>query len=132
MNPARVGRIIGEAAGLRVRLVNGEIVRLLLDKDFTMGGHWYVYKYVPRREVWLEEGLSQQAMACTLLHELVERTLQMKKRYSYDRAHDFANGVEAQLRTHLFRYGMGGETPLQIAGRWYARWQRTHRDKLAA
>lgn len=127
----RFGKIVGEVAGLKVRFVDGETVRVLADKDWTMGGHHYVYKYVPRREVWIDKDLPAQAAATTLYHELVERELQRRTGMSYDRAHDKALVEEHKLRTHLVTRGESG-TVMQVAGRWYARWLRTHREKLVA
>ena len=133
MIPAiRFGKIVGQIGGVPVRSVDMELARHLCDPDIAVGGHGYIYPdFIPKGEIWLDEDLSPQAFACSALHEATERLLMQKKKMSYDKAHDFANGVEAQLRAHMMKYGERG-TPLQIAGRWYARWLRTHRDKLAA
>jgi hypothetical protein len=128
----RFGNIVGHVGSVAIRSVDAELVRLLNSPDFVVGGHGYVYpSYIPKSEVWLDRDMSPQATACSLLHELVERRLQQRLKYGYDRAHDVANGVEQQLRAHLTRVGEPRH-PIRTASEWYRRWLSTHRDKLAA
>lgn len=130
----RFGKIEGQIGNVSVRMVDGELVRHLCDPGFVIGGHGYVYpKYIKKSEIWIDHDMSQQAIATAALHEAVERSLMKLKGMGYDRAHEFANGVEAQMRAELIsRGGLRGEEPLVVAGRWYARWLRTHRERLAA
>lgn len=90
----RVGR-------LRIRLVNGEVVRQTVDVvklRFTMGGHDLVYPdIVPRGEIWLDVNMSLRDRAATLAHELHEREL-MARGLTYVKAHTSATALESRLR----------------------------------
>lgn len=129
----RFGKIVGQIGHVPVRMVDAELARHLCNSDFVVGGHGYVYGFIPKREIWLDRDMAPQAVACSALHEAVERTLQKQKKMSYDRAHEFANGVESKMRAELIAQGgLRGEQPLVVAGRWYKRWLVTHRERLAA
>jgi hypothetical protein len=133
MIPARrFGKIGGEIGGVPVRYVDPEVVRYLGDPDFVTGGHGYVYpKVVPKSEIWLDSTMDPQAIACSAYHEVVERQLMRLEKMSYDRAHDAALKVESEMRADLMARGIGEEAPLQVAGRWFARWKRLHRSRPA-
>lgn len=77
--------------------VDGRIVRQYIDPEFMFGGHFYVYDYVPRLEIWLDEKMDEQEIPFVLLHEEVERLL-MKKGKSYDIAHEHATATEKEAR----------------------------------
>jgi len=135
MIPAvRFGKIVGQIGHVPVRMVDAELVRhLTKEPDFVVGGHGYIYDFIPKREIWLDQDMSPQAVACSALHEATERTLMRQKKMGYDRAHDFANGVESKMRAELIKQGgLRGEQPLVVAGRWYRRWLTTHMERLAA
>lgn len=82
-----------------VWLINGRLVRNALDIDFTEGGHEYVYDYVPKDEVWIDNDLKMHEMDFVLLHELYERNL-MKDGMSYNQAHARASKIETFCRHH--------------------------------
>lgn len=46
-------------SGVHVWIVNGRLVRSVFDDDFTEGGHDYVYEFVPRNEVWIDDDLEE-------------------------------------------------------------------------
>ncbi|MFA6397345.1 MAG: hypothetical protein WDK96_00670 [Candidatus Paceibacterota bacterium] len=83
--------------GLKVCYVEGSIIRQYIDPQFVMGGHHYVYKYIPQNEIWLDNCLGEKDKFFTLVHEQHERDL-MKKGMIYDSAHDFASAKERQTR----------------------------------
>src|SRR5207253_2097692 len=39
---------------IEVWLVDGSVVRGLYKTDYTEGGHGYVYRWVPKDEIWIE------------------------------------------------------------------------------
>jgi len=82
---------------LKVMLVSGQTVRDKFSVDFALAGHDNVYKYIPKGEVWIEEGLSPHDRKVILIHELWERHL-MKQGMSYEQAHRRANRVEESVR----------------------------------
>lgn len=81
-----------------IMLIDGEEVRNKISVDFTMGGHEFVYDYVPENEVWIEDLKSNFDKLCTIIHELVERYIMGKYGTEYEEAHDIATKVEYQIR----------------------------------
>ncbi len=84
---------------VKVWVVDGELVRDVLFIDFTEGGHDKVYKFVPEKEVWLDDDLMPEERRFVLLHELYERRL-MSKGWPYNRAHHAASRIEFHCRRH--------------------------------
>lgn len=101
-------------SGLRVWIVNGRLVRSGFDLDFTAGGHDLVYRrYVPRREVWIDDDVAEGERPYILIHELRERALMAKGR-TYFAAHTSANRFELACRQGLVDL----EEALEAVG-WY-------------
>ncbi|MDP2947218.1 MAG: hypothetical protein Q8N88_03815 [Nanoarchaeota archaeon] len=69
--------------GINVWVVNGEAVRDLFFLDFVEGGHSYIYPFIPKNEVWIEDDVKSKEIKYVLLHELHERNL-MAKGWCYD------------------------------------------------
>lgn len=88
-------------SGVTVWIVNGRLVRSGFDLDFTAGGHDLVYsRFVPQREVWIDDDAAEGERPFILIHELRERDL-MSKGWSYNNAHDSANRFESACRRGL-------------------------------
>ncbi|MBI2668763.1 hypothetical protein HYX14_02890 [Candidatus Woesearchaeota archaeon] len=83
--------------GIKVVYVRGEIIRKYLDPEFILGGHGYVYPYIPKNQIWIDAVMGKKEYRYTLIHELHERKL-MKKGTDYDNAHDYALVAEKQAR----------------------------------
>jgi hypothetical protein len=83
--------------GIKIWLVNGKAVRDMLDVDFTEGGHWLVYGWVPLKEIWIDNDVQPRERALVLLHEFYEAR-QMVKGLSYDKAHNKALNIEWRAR----------------------------------
>lgn len=83
--------------GLIVWLVRGELVRDLCFNDYTEGGHDFVYPFVPKQEVWIDDDLGEQERAFVLLHEVHERRL-MATGMDYHHAHASASRMELGCR----------------------------------
>lgn len=79
--------------GLTIWIVNGRLVRSKYFIDFVEGGHFYVYPWVPKDEVWLDDDLMPQEFPFVLLHELNERNL-MSQGWIYDKAHENSSAIE--------------------------------------
>jgi hypothetical protein len=97
--------------GVEVWIVNGELVRFFFFIDFTEGGHGFVYPFVPKNEVWLDDDLNPRERKFVLLHELHERNLMSKwmngkksawKRLfvknTYKKAHADSSAIEYKCR----------------------------------
>lgn len=84
---------------LNVWIVDGELVRGLYFVDFTQGGHDYIYKFIPKTEVWIDNSISQKERKFVLLHEIHERNL-MKKGLKYNPAHQSSSAIELYARRH--------------------------------
>ncbi|MFA4960500.1 MAG: hypothetical protein WC548_02445 [Candidatus Pacearchaeota archaeon] len=68
---------------IKIWIVNGEAVRDIFFLDFVEGGHGYVYPFIPKDEVWIDNDVEPSEIKFVLLHELHERNL-MKKGWCYD------------------------------------------------
>lgn len=82
---------------LTIIYVDGKKVRQYLDPEFILGGHEFVYSYIPKREVWLDFKVDPAEIPYLLVHEKVEREL-MKQGTNYDIAHDYATVADKEKR----------------------------------
>ena len=97
LKPPRL-RLLGRRGKLRIYLVDSTKARLLY-ADWTMGGHDRVYRdFIPHNEVWIADELGPFERNLTMLHELVERRLMVRKKLDYDTAHEQATAIESRYR----------------------------------
>jgi hypothetical protein len=75
---------------VKVYKVDGKYVRENIDPDFTQGGHWLVYNYVPKNEVWIERMRNPEEDKLSLGHELDEINDMDKNDETYEDAHQAA------------------------------------------
>jgi hypothetical protein len=80
-----------------VWIVDGRAVRDHFDPNFTQGGHHWRYRFVPRRQIWIDDAIAARELEYTLVHEAHELHL-MRRGMSYDDAHERALTVEKDLR----------------------------------
>lgn len=90
--------VLGSVAGLEVRAVDGDQVKVRHDMDFVEGGNHEVYAYVPEGQVWVDGALPPDQRRHIALHEAVEATLMGRHGWTYDQAHQAANRVEKAAR----------------------------------
>ena len=83
---------------VEVRQVDGCLVRSLYKTDYTEGGHGYVYPWVPKGEIWVENDLDPAELPFVVAHEYTELRLMRDEGLGYERAHAISAGVEFQLR----------------------------------
>lgn len=81
----------------KVYFVDGEIIRRKIYIDFTSGGNFCRYRFVPPYELWIDRCLPDGDKYPTLLHECIE-TLGMMCGESYNSAHDTASQMEIIFR----------------------------------
>jgi hypothetical protein len=96
---------------VEVWLVDGNLVRSYYKTDYTEGGHGYVYPWVPKKEVWVEDGVDRRELPFIVCHEYIERRLMRDEGMEYDPAHEACSQFEFQLRKRA------GATPLLVRGR---------------
>ena len=87
------------SGGVKVWVVDGELVRDVFFIDFTEGGHGRVYPFVPAGEVWLDDDVAPAEREFILLHELHERAL-MAGGWPYAKAHRDSSRIEYHYRRH--------------------------------
>ena len=91
-------------------LVNGSYVKStdpgLGFKEFVEGGHHYVTSYpgyklhIPENEIWVDDIFKSkpEELKQIIQHEFIERNLMKYKKWSYEKAHEYANKREGELR----------------------------------
>ena len=90
------------AKGVKVYIVDGDFIRSNINCDYVEGGHGYVYDYVPKDEIWVEDLENRKDMYFNLQHEIYERDLmKADPKLSYDDAHDKAVARETIQRHKL-------------------------------
>jgi len=94
-----------------VYLIDGNMARSYYKTDYTQGGHGYVYPWVPKQQIWIEDGSDHRELPFIVCHEYLERRLMRDARLGYDRAHEIASALEFDLRKGT------GLTKLLTAGR---------------
>lgn len=80
-------------SGISIWLVDGRLVRSVLNIEFVQGGHDCVYNFVPKNEVWIDNDLVVGERPFVILHEVYERGL-MKNGLTYRQAHRKASRLE--------------------------------------
>jgi len=81
-----------------VWMVDGNLVRSLYKTDYTEGGHGYVYRWVPKSEIWIEEAVDRREIPYIVAHEYLERQLMRDQKLDYAKAHAICSEVEFSLR----------------------------------
>jgi hypothetical protein len=83
---------------VEVWLIDGNLARSYYKTDYTEGGHDYVYPWVPRSEIWVEDGVDHRELPFIVAHEYLERRLMRDAGLKYDPAHEVCAKVEFDLR----------------------------------
>jgi hypothetical protein len=78
--------------------VDGNLVRSYYKTDYTEGGHGYVYPWVLKSEIWVEDGVDHRELPFIVAHEYLERRLMRDEGMEYDPAHEVCAKVEFDLR----------------------------------
>jgi hypothetical protein len=91
-------RVIAKIGERNVWLVDGRVVRDLAYVHFTLGGHGFIYRFIPRDEVWIDDAVAPAERAAILHHELVELERMSGEGLAYDDAHAHASRAEVRFR----------------------------------
>lgn len=84
---------------LKIYLVDGEEVRKE-HIEFVSGGHGFVYNYIPKDEIWIDENQKSKPadMEATIKHEIFEVRKMRDEGLTYEEAHELANDMEKEQR----------------------------------
>lgn len=83
---------------IEVLIVDGNLVRSFYKTDYTEGGHGYVYRWVPKGEIWIETAVDRREMPFIVVHEYLELRLMRDAGLDYDTAHTICSRIEFQMR----------------------------------
>ena len=78
--------------------VDGCLVRDWYMTQYVEGGHFVVFPWVPRGEIWVERSLDERELPFIVTHEYLEMRLMRDAGLEYDKAHPICSQVEYQLR----------------------------------
>ncbi len=95
--------------GCKIFVVDGPHVRGNFFVDYVEGGHGYVYNWIPKDEIWIEDLPDEVDQGINLMHEIYEYTLMKYVKKDYDKAHECTACVEAMVRE-----AMAGKTKLKV------------------
>jgi hypothetical protein len=83
---------------IKAWLIDGFWARCWYKTDYAEGGHYVVYPWVPRHEIWLEKDTDQRELPFILAHEYLELRMMRDGGLDYDTAHENASAIEFGLR----------------------------------
>jgi hypothetical protein len=96
---------------IEVWLIDGHLARCWYKTDYAEGGHYVVYPWVPKREIWLERAQDPRELPFICVHEYLELRMMRDNDLPYDDAHPIASKIEFGLRREKL------DLPLESAGR---------------
>ncbi len=88
----------GKKGNYDVWIIDGNVVRQKIYKEFLYGGNEQRYIFNPVGEIWIDNAISCEEFDLTLAHELNERHLMAKFGWTYDAAHDSSLMLEQVIR----------------------------------
>jgi len=94
-------RIYKEIEDVKIWVVSGFDVRCQWLTRFIQGGHHYVYPFIPKNEVWLDDTLDADEFEPVFIHEFVEMKQMRDNGLAYDPAHNIAEGFEYEYREKM-------------------------------
>lgn len=98
----KVGGVYRNFYGMRdnynIWIVDGNIVRQKIYKEYLYGGNEQRYLFNPKGEIWIDNAISCEEFELTVAHELNERHLMAKFGWEYQTAHDSSLRLELTIR----------------------------------
>jgi hypothetical protein len=88
----------GKKDNYDIWIVDGNVVRQKIYKEFLYGGNEQRYIFNPKGEIWIDNAVSCEEFELTLAHELHERHLMAKLGLTYDTAHYSSLMLEQVIR----------------------------------
>jgi hypothetical protein len=99
-------RKVGMTGKYTVWSVNGGVIRDEVDVNFCLGGNPARYRYVPKGEIWVEEG-DPKDVAAIAYHEHMETEVMIREGKPYEEAHKEATISEMEFRRKQKRKNRG-------------------------
>jgi hypothetical protein len=100
--PKKVGGIYryycSPMGNYKVWIIDGNVIRQKIYKEFLYGGNEQRYIFNPRGEIWIDNAISCEEFDLTVAHELNERHLMAKYGWTYEVAHDSSLMLEQVIR----------------------------------
>ncbi len=93
--------LINTIGDLYFYVVDGDNIRNTITSEFTAGGNWLRWDFIPEGEIWVEKVQSEDNKVKTLVHEFVEVLVWMLEECDYDEAHSVAVQFEDMIRGNL-------------------------------
>lgn len=103
----------GKKGNYNVWIVDGNVVRKDIYKEFLYGGNEQRYIFNPVGEIWIDNAISCEEFDLTLAHELNERHLMAKFGWTYENAHDSSLMLEQVIRHDNEKICRGHELSLK-------------------
>ena len=88
----------GKKDNYNIWVIDGNIVRQKIYKEFLYGGNEQRYIFNPKGEIWIDNAISCEEYDLTVAHELNERHLMAKYGWEYQTAHDSSLSLELTIR----------------------------------
>ena len=88
----------GKKDNYDIWIVDGNLVRQRIYKEFLYGGNEQRYIFNPMGEIWIDNAISSEEYDLTVAHELNERHLMAKFGWTYQSAHDSSLSLEQVIR----------------------------------
>lgn len=102
----------GKRDNYDIWIVDGNVVRQKIYKEFLYGGNEQRYLFNPKGEIWIDNAISSEEFDLTLAHELNERHLMAKFGWTYEAAHDSSLFLEQVIRHDNLRICQDHESSL--------------------
>jgi hypothetical protein len=90
--------LFGTIDNYNIWIVDGNIVRQKIYREFLYGGNEQRYLFNPKGEIWIDNAISCEEFELTVAHELNERHLMAKFGWEYQTAHDSSLHLELTIR----------------------------------
>jgi hypothetical protein len=90
--------LYGTVGNYNIWIVDGNVVRQKIYKEFLYGGNEQRYLFNPKGEIWIDNAISCEEFELTVAHELNERHLMAKFGWEYQTAHDSSLRLELTIR----------------------------------
>lgn len=78
--------------------IDGLYIRDFVCSDYWMGGHSYVYSFIPENEIWIDNFMREKDKQMVLRHELTEYNSMKYDNLNYEKAHKVASENEIKQR----------------------------------
>lgn len=107
----RFHKLLKTLGSIKVYIIDGKWARREKDIDFTDGGTNAKYDWIPKGEVWIDNGQEKDEIDYVIMHEMTEYRL-MNRGFDYDHGHEEANRAEMPYR--LKDKGVPAEVLLEL------------------